>query len=127
MNLHNIAGACVAAVNPWINGQYQKSNGYTTAGDGTRTPSYLATVSVQIQMQALTYKDLVQIDGLNINGEARAMYVNGNFEGVARPDGRGGDLITLPDASIWLIVHVLENWYGTDGWTKFAVVKQNGV
>ena len=126
MNLHSIVGPCVAAVNPWIIGQYQQSNGYTTAADGTRAPAYLAAVSVQIQQQALTYKDLIQVDGLNLNGEKRAFYVSGNWEGVSRPDGRGGDLITLPDASVWLIAQVLENWYSTDGWAKVAVVKQNG-
>lgn len=125
MNLHNIASGYISAVNPWIAGTYKQSTGYTTLDDGSRVPTY-ATTSVQIQMQALTYRDLTQISGLNINGEARAMYCTGDFEGVNRSVNRGGDVIILPDSSVWLIVHVLENWSTTSGWTKFAVVRQDG-
>jgi hypothetical protein len=126
MNLQNIVSGYVAAVNPTITGQYQQSNGYTTGANFKPVPSYAAAISVQIQMQALTYRDLTQISGLNINGEARAMYINGNIEGVDRAAERGGDIITLPDNSVWLVVHVLENWSTTSGWTKFVVTKQNG-
>lgn len=126
MNLSGIVGNYVAAVNPWVTASIQMSQGYTTSPDGDRQPTYAPAISAQVQMQAMTYRDLVQIDGLNINGEKRAMYINGTWEGVARPDGRGGDLITLPDSSVWLVVQVLENWGYQDGWTKVAVVKQNG-
>jgi hypothetical protein len=126
MNLSGIVGGYVAAINPWVTATIQQSQGYTTNPDGSRTPAYAAPVTVEVQMQAMTYKDLMQIDGLNINGEKRAMYINGTWEGVARPDGRGGDLITLPDNSVWLVAQVLENWGYQDGWTKVAVVKQNG-
>jgi hypothetical protein len=126
MNLSGIVGNYVAAVNPWVTASIQASQGYATSPDGDRQPAYASPVSVQVQMQAMTYRDLVQVDGLNINGEKRAMYINGTWEGIARPDGRGGDLVTLGDGSVWLIVCVLENWGFQDGWTKVAVVKQNG-
>ena len=77
-----------------------------------------------VQMQALQYKDLMQLAALNINGEKRALYVNGEVEGVLRPNNQGGDLFTMPDGSVWLVVQVLENWNTTAGWTKCAVVKQ---
>lgn len=125
MNLHSIVAPAIAAINPWIAGEYKQSNGYTTSPSGKAVPAYAEPISVQIQMQALTYRDLQQVNGVNLNGEARAMYVTGNIEGVDRPGNRGGDLIVLPDSSIWLVVHVLENWSATSGWTKFAVVKQN--
>jgi len=126
MNLHNIAGQYVAAVNPWLTAQYQQSNGYTTAGDGTRTPSYATAVPVQVQKQPMQYRDLVQLDGLNLNGEKAAFYVNGNWQGVARPTNQGGDLITLPNGSKWLVVMLLENWSEMDGWSKVACVLQQG-
>jgi len=77
-------------------------------------------------MQAMTYKDLIQTDGLNINGERHAMYISSDWRGVDRPSSRGGDVITLSDGSVWLVVQVLENWFGTDGWVKVCVTKQNG-
>ncbi len=124
MNLHALVAPYVSAVNPMIIAGWQQSNGATKNADYSSTPTYAPSVNVQVQMQALTYKDLMQLDGININGEARAMYVNGNIEGVNRPDARGGDLFTLPDMSVWLVVHVLENWSATAGWTKVACVKQ---
>lgn len=125
MNLHNIVAPCIAAVNPWITASIQSSIGYTTSPDGTQLPAYSQAVTVQVQMQALQYDDLKQLSGLNIQGERRAMYINGNWGGVIRPDGKGGDVITLPDGSIWLVVLVLENWAATSGWCKVAVTRQN--
>jgi hypothetical protein len=125
LNLHAIVGPIVAAVNPWVSATIQVSTGSTTDAAGKRGPSYAAPVPVQVQMQSLTYQDLVQISGMNIQGERRAMYVNGNWAGVVRPDGKGGDLITLEkDGSVWLVAQVLENWYGTDGWVKVCVTRQ---
>jgi hypothetical protein len=125
MNLHGIASGYVSSVNPWITGSYQKSTGSAADANFERQPTYAAAVPLMIQMQAMTSGDLRQVSGLNLNGELRAMYCNGAIEGVDRPQSLGGDLITLPDASIWLVAKVLENWNTTSGWTKFCVVRQN--
>ena len=124
MNLHSIVSSYVAAVNPWVTGAILRSTGYTTNPDGSRTPSYAAPLTVQIQMQALQYNDIAQVDGLNIEGEQRAFYLNGNWGGVERADNQGGDLITLQDGSVWLVTLVLENWSFADGWVKVAVTRQ---
>lgn len=124
MNLHNIAGNYVSAVNPWVTASIQMSDGYTTAANLSRAPKYKPAINVAAQMQALTYNDLVQVSGLNIQGEKRAMYLNGDWKGVSRQDNKGGDIITLSDGSIWLVIQVLENWQFMDGWVKVAVVRQ---
>jgi hypothetical protein len=124
MNLHNIVSGYVGTINPFVTASIQKSSGYTTAADGTRTPTYLAPISISVQLQALQYNDLMAIDGLNIQGERYAIYVNGTWEGTVRADGSGGDLITLPDGSIWLVVFVFENWGYTAGWSKLCVTRQ---
>ena len=124
MNLHSLVGPIVAAINPWVIGAYQRSTGSITQPDGSRVPSYANPVNVQIQMQAMSYKDLAQVQGLNQNGEKRAMYISARWEGVSRPESRGGDLVTLPCGTVWLVVQVLENWHETDGWAKVAVTKQ---
>lgn len=126
MNLHNIAGAIVAAINPWTSGRYFQANGSTTAGDGKRTPTYLPALPVTVQMQALSWKDTQMLDSINLAGERRAMYVNGDWQSIARPDLRGGDKIVLADGTTWLIVQNLENWNATAGWSKVAVTRQNG-
>lgn len=124
MNLHNIVSGAIGAVNPPVTASWQQSSGQTQGADYSPDPSYYPAVPLKVQMQALGFKDLMMLDGINMNGEARAMYVNGDVAGVRRPDARGGDLFTLADGSVWLVVHVLENWNTTAGWTKVAVVRQ---
>jgi hypothetical protein len=124
VNLHGIAGPCVAAVNPWVTVSIAASAGYATAPDGKRTPAYADPVSMFAQAQPLTFRDLAQLDGLNLQGERRALYLNGNWNGIVRSEVKGGDLVTLPDDSLWLVALVLENWWLTDGWCKCAVTRQ---
>ena len=124
MNLHAIAGPIVAIVNPWVTAMISVSTGYTTNADGSRTPSYASPIPVNVQKQPLTYTDLVQTEGINIQGEKCALYISGNYDGVVREDGTGGDLITLPSGSVWLVVQVLENWAEENGWVKVAAVRQ---
>jgi hypothetical protein len=124
MNLHNIVGPIVAAVNPYVLASYQRSIGSTTNPDGSRVPKFTDPVIVQVQMQALTYKDLIQLDGINLNGEKHAMYISGKWEGVSRPESKGGDIITLEDGTVLMVVQILENWFTSDGWVKVAVTQQ---
>ena len=125
MNLHSIAGPLVAIVNPWVVAQYRQSSGtYTTASDGTRTPTFLPDVEVLVQRQALSPADLRQVEGINMGGEKAALYVQGDIKGTVRADQRGGDLFVMPDGTTWLVVQALENWGTTAGWTKVACVRQ---
>lgn len=124
MNLHNVASQYTATVNPFLTVTIQPSSGYTTNLDGTRVPAYGPTVTAQAQVQSLTYNDTMQMDGLNLNGERRAIYLNGDWDAVDRPSGTGGDLITFPDGSVWLVAIVLENWSDVDGWVKLGCTRQ---
>ena len=131
MNLSGLVQGIVGAVNPMIQAQVLASNGYTTAADGSRTPAYNPAATIMIQVQALTYTDLVKLDGLNIEGERRAVYLNGDWHGVVRVDQKGGDILQFADepggtVRRWLAAYVLENWGGSSGWTKLAVTLQNG-
>jgi hypothetical protein len=104
----------------------QASTGNATAADGSRTPTYAAPVQIQVQVQALQYNDIAQVNGLNIQGKRLAMYIQGNWDGVVRNDQKGGDLITLPDNTVWLCAMVLENWSLSAGWTKICATLQDG-
>ncbi|MEI7296600.1 hypothetical protein WCQ02_31040 [Paraburkholderia tropica] len=126
MNLNNIVSPIVAAINDWVSVSIQPSEGYTTNPDGSRGPKYGASIEMFAQIQPLLYRDLVQIDGLNLNGEKRAMYVNGDYQAIVRSSKEGGDLVTIQDGSVWLVVQQLENWSMEGGWVKVAIVKQNG-
>jgi hypothetical protein len=110
----------------------QFSTGYTTADDGTQVPIYGAPVAMQAQIQALTAGDLRQINGLNLNGTKRGIYLFGDVQGVVRVAAKGGDLITFVDAaggfppgSGWLVALALETWNSADGgWCKVAATLQ---
>lgn len=125
MNLHSIVAPIIAAVNPMLTVQIQRSTGYTIGADGLGTPQYAAILPVQGQVQALTAKELAQANGIQQQGEKLAIYVNGDLLGEVRPDSVGGDILTLPDGSTWLVLQVLENWDRSAGWTKAAIVRQN--
>ncbi|WP_347558572.1 hypothetical protein [Robbsia sp. KACC 23696] len=124
MNLNAIAGPAVSAVNPWVWATAQRSSGYTTNPDGERVPEYCRLGSLQVQLQPLTFQDLQQLNGLNIQGERKAMYINGDYQAVMRADQRGGDLFSLPDGTQWLVAQELEDWHGTAGWVKVCVTRQ---
>ena len=126
MNLHNIVQPYITTVNPNMIALFYKSTGYSTDTDGSRVASFADPLTISCQWQSFQYNDLVQLDGLNINGEKRALYLNGDWDGVSRPDGTGGDLIVLTsNNTTWVVCMVLENWQAQDGWVKVAVVRQN--
>ncbi len=126
MNLHSIVSPLISAVNPPVTATLQASTGYTTSPDGRRVPAYATPVTLIVQKQPLQSTDLQQIAGLNITGTKCKLYLSGSWQGVIRATQEGGDLVTLPDASVWLVVMVLEDWAKQDGWTSVACVLQDG-
>lgn len=121
MNLRSMTALAVATINPLVLVTIEKSSGYGTLPDGQQVPQYTTFANVPAQIQALSNDELKQVDGLNLQGNKQAIYFNGQWAGIVRADHAGGDLITFPDGTKWLVVIVLENW--TD-WTKLAVVQQ---
>lgn len=121
MNLHAIAAPIIAAVNPMTAVTMRRSTGYMINADGSRTPAYTDT-TLQAQIQALTYQDLQMIEGLQLNGERRSIYLYGNFGSMNRGAGTGGDLIIFPDATVWLIAFGFEVW---PDWCRVAATLQD--
>lgn len=128
MNLHAIVAPVIAAVNPNQQVTVQQSTGYTTAADGTRSPTYSTSV-VPAQIQALTYGDIELMDGLNIAGLRRKLYLYGALNGLVRGLQKGGDLVTFPDGSVWLIAFVFEAYghgvQGSSGWCSVCCTLQD--
>ena len=121
MNLHDVCGPCIAAVNPPIPVSYQQSVGYTTDASGTRRPVYATPVDRVLQVQAFSEKELAHLQALNIGGILRRVYANGQLASVIRNLEYGGDLLTFND-NLWLVVHVMEQW---DTWCSVAVQQQS--
>jgi hypothetical protein len=108
MNLHSIVSGAIGAVNPFIPVVIKQSTGYTTAPDGTQVPTY-TTISTTGQQQALSGSDILRLNGLNVHGVTTKMYLNGNYEGVFRVLGKGGDLLAF-GGQTYLVAQVLERW-----------------
>lgn len=122
MDLHGIVRGAITSVNPDVPALLYASNGWDTQPDGTRTPKYLPAVSLMVQVQALSYDDLKVVSGLNINGEAKTIYLHGDWRGVLRPEKGGGDLLTMVRTNEkFLNVHTIESW---PDWSRFVGVRQ---
>lgn len=120
MNLHGIVRRAITTVNPDVPGVMMVSLGtYTTDAAGHRVPAY-SEQDVTVQLQPLSYTDLMKIDGLNLQGIKKKAYVNGNFEGVNRPSQKGGDKLIV-SGETWLITQPLEEW---PDWCSFVVTLQ---
>ena len=109
MDLHGIVSGAIGTVNPFIPALAYQSTGYTTAGDGSRAPGYAAPVTLSIQKQELSFKDLQHVDGLNIQGVMCSVYLPGQIYGVDRGTAGGGDKFTF-SGQTWLVVSVIEQW-----------------
>lgn len=127
MNLHGIVRSAIGTVNPEVLCMLQISTGYNQQADGTQSPNYATFANIPVQVQALTYTDLMKLGAMNIQGTRRACYINGQLEGVDRQAIKGGDLLTMPDMpgfpgpTTWLVAQVLEAWAD---WTKVAITLQ---
>jgi hypothetical protein len=129
MNLHAIVRGAITAINPDVLCTVRRSTGVSaTSASGVQTPGYADIPDVPVQVQALSYSDLMKLDALNIQGVRRAIYLNGAVMGLVRVAQRGGDLIvfpsgTLPEGDVWLAALNLEQW---PDWCKVAITLQNG-
>jgi len=127
MDLRGIANGVTSTVNPNQTVTVLRSTGYTIGAGRRQVPSYAAPVTGPGQIQALDANDIKQLDGLNVQGTIRAIYLRGVLAGVIRPDGTGGDIVQFKDPitgnvlETWLVVKVLEGW---PTWTKAAIVLQ---
>ncbi len=125
-NLHAIAAPFAAVVTGSVVAQWLASTGYTTAANGKRTPVYDTAAPVDVRVQSLSTPELALLDGMNIQGIKRAVYVSAHVQGDDRKDGKGGDLLKFDyhgEPTTWLVVTVLEDW-DQSGWCKVACVKQ---
>lgn len=129
MNLRALANGVTSAVNPNVGATLFISTGYTKNAQFQQVPTY-DKQGVTAQVQPLSSGDLSFLDGLNIQGAQKAVYLNGAALAISRVKKLGGDLIvfpagTLPEGNTWLTLASIEQWGGT--WCKVAVVLQDDI
>lgn len=126
-----LADSGALAVGTLITGQLSG----TAGGTGLYSVSQQQTVALETmttsmtlsaQVQPLTATDLRHVDMLNLQGSHRAFYFNAAIRGGVRVALKGGDLLTLPDGSIWLVNQPVEQWSETAGWVHVIGTLQDG-
>lgn len=93
-NVRALANKYIQVTNKNQQINWVQSNGYITDDAGRRTPKTI-TLTVEAQVQALSATDLKHVDGLNITGVMRSVYMYGNAAGVVRVDQIGGDILVF--------------------------------
>lgn len=122
MYLRGIANSVSSTINPNETVTVLRSTGFTLGAGARQVPSYADPVTGPAQVQALDANDLKQLDGLNIQGTLRALYLRGALAGEVRPTQQGGDIVKRNnETETWLVVKVLETW---PNWTKVAICLQ---
>lgn len=109
MNLHGIAGPAVDIVNPFVTAQLAASTGATVNADGSVSPTYAAAVTVRVQAQELSFKELQHANNLNLQGVLKSIYCPGTVQAVNRLAGTGGDKIVIAGET-YLAVAISEQW-----------------
>lgn len=109
MNLHQLVRGVVGAVNPDIPVSVMPSAGATEDDTGRTIPSYGATIQTTGQKQPVTGRDIERFQQQNIQGVTCKMHLNGNFEGLFRVLGKGGDLLQF-EGRTYLVASVMERW-----------------
>lgn len=127
MDLRGLANSVSNSVNPNMVVTVSRSTGYTIGAGLKQIPSYAPGVTGPAQLQALDSSELKQIEGLNLQGVIRAIYLRGVLNGIVRPDGTGGDLVVIAAPApaqfigTWAVKKVLETW---PFWSKAVIVRQ---
>lgn len=122
IDVRGMANMVSSTVNDNKSVELYVSTGFTSGAGLRQVPSYADPVTGYAQIQALDSSDLKHIDGLNIQGTLKTIFMYGALAGVIQPEGKGGDLVKF-DGNTWLIVKVVEAW---PTWTR-AVIQYQGV
>ena len=97
-----------------------RSLGFEIGAGRQQVPKYDYPLAGKAQVQALDHADLEKMQGLNLQGIYRSLYLTGALHGVIRKEGEGGDLVKY-NGQTWLVSKILETW---PTWTKAAICLQ---
>ena len=120
MNLRSIANGLTQAINPNKIAIGRRFQGVTVGAGRIESPSYYPDEKITVQLQPLSYGDIKHMDGMNIQGIVKSLYINSaSYYAVDRKMTKGGDLFII-DGSTWLLVDMIEQW-SESGWTRVII------
>jgi hypothetical protein len=130
LNLHAAVRSVIPAINADIAGWWYVNKGASIGTDGRQVATFQVPVSVQLQVQPPSAKDLRFAEFLQLQGVVRTVFMFSNPQGIVRVNQTGNDLLLFPQWAgtpndAWLVAKPDEGWnvdYG--GWTKLIAVLQ---
>ncbi len=122
IDVQSYANSAINIINQDILITIRQSIGYQIPDNNGRRqePLYADPITGFSNIQAVTNEDLMQIDGLNIQGTYKVLYLKGQLFAVVRPEIKGGDLVEFNNQQ-WLVNQILERW---KTWCKVAICLQ---
>jgi hypothetical protein len=109
MNLHALASGLTGNVNPPVDVVVKRSLGAGEDASGRVVPQYDTPLATTGNKQSLTGSDIYRLQGQNVQGVVCKMYLSGNYEGLFRVLGKGGDLLIFENHT-YLVAAVLERY-----------------
>jgi hypothetical protein len=129
--LHAAVRSVIPAINPDVAGWWYRSSGSVQDPTTTRqVPTFQAPVSVQLQVQPPSAKDLRFAEFLQLQGVIRTVFMFSDPQGTVRVSQTGNDLLLFPQWAgtpndTWLVARPDEGWnVDSGGWTKLFAVLQ---
>lgn len=131
LNLHAAVRSVIPAINPDIAGFWYRSSGSVQdPTTGRQVAAFRAPLSVQLQVQPPSAKDLRFAEFLQLQGVIRTVFMFSDPQGIVRVNQTGNDLLLFPQWAgtpndTWLVSRPDEGWnVDSGGWTKLFAVLQ---
>lgn len=113
MNLNKLVSGILGSVTPLESIALFRCTGKTN-NRAVITSTYAPVVEMQAKVQSVGDEALKLIDRVGDNSKLLHFYLNGDWRGVFRPDGTGGDMI-YARGQWWLVTAVPED-FSHAGW-----------
>ena len=121
LNLHSMVRGAINAVNPDQPVAILQSDGFEVVNFEQR-PRWKPAIIVMAQAQPVADKTIQLLNQQRQNSIWWDFYLPGNWNGLRRPDEKGGDLLYW-NGFEWQVDQILEAWAPTVGWTKLRCVQ----
>ncbi len=99
------------------------SDGYTIGTGRIQVPSFIAPQPAIAQVQPTSTDELKHVNNYNASSIYYDCYIDGDWNGLNRHDGQGGDLLYFYGFE-WLVHSVPEKYAPPSNWTKVRVIQQ---
>ncbi|MFJ7315269.1 hypothetical protein ACIQVE_21400 [Pseudomonas sp. NPDC098747] len=121
MNLNNLVGGFLNSVTPQEEVVLFRCTGQTN-DRGKITPTYAPAFPTMARVQSVSDAALKLIDRVGDNSKLLHFYLNGDWRGVFRPDGTGGDMIYARNQ--WWLINAVPEDFSQAGWVCVRGVLQ---